>query len=303
MIIDAHIHLWPRSILPDEAVRNYLQPVLDARKLLPEDQQSFMDFFLDELSPFKDYDLNVSEIIQTMDCNNIDYVIALAVDFELVNEKRTTNEDYIDWLYKEAEADDRIIPFISVDPNRGEEGLKMIQRLVKKYDPPGIKMYPATGFYPDSEKCDKYWDLIDDLGLVVVTHAGMAFAPLDEKYCHPVNMERVAENHPDTKFIIAHLGGKFSSELPGVMRRHDNIYADCSAMQGWLPKEPDTVIHKISKFTEEFPERIVYGSDFPLYEMRYSSTLFLRLLRESDWGTQKMKDDLLGNNMARLLGL
>ena len=303
MIIDAHIHLWPRALLPDEAVRNYLAPVEEARKLLPADQQCFLDFFLDDASPFNDYDLNVSEIIRTMDANNIDYAIALAVDFGLVNEGRITNEEYIDWLYQETSVDDRLIPFISVDPNRGEAGLKMIEKFVKKYNPPGIKMYPATGFYPDSEKCDKYWDLIDDLGLVVTTHAGMAFAPLDEKYCHPVNMGRVAEKHPDTKYIIAHLGGKFGPELPDVMRMHENIYTDCSAMQGWLPAEPKVVVDRISSFMNEFPERVVYGSDFPLYEVRYSSMMFLRLLRDSEWGNEKMKNALLGNNMARILGL
>ena len=303
MIIDAHVHLWPRCLLPDEAVKNYLAPLEEARKLLPSDQQQFLDFFLDEASPFKDYDLNVSEVINTMNYNKIDYVIALAVDFGLVNEGRITNEEYTDWLYREASVDDRIIPFISVDPNRGEAGLKMIESFVKKYNPPGIKMYPATGFYPDSEKCDKYWDLVDDLGLVVVTHAGMAFSPLDERYCHPVNMERVADNHPDTKFIIAHMGGKFGSELPGVMRRHENIYTDCSAMQGWLPGEPDVATRKISTFVTEFPDRVVYGSDFPLYEMRYSSSLFIRLINEGDWGTERMKEGLMGNNMARILGL
>lgn len=302
MIIDSHIHLWPRAILPDEAVRNYMEPVRKAREIFG-DTIPFLDFFLDDDSPFGDYKLNTSEAVYMMDMNKIDYAIALAVDFGLVNEGRMSNEDYMEWLFKECQCDDRIIPFIAVDPNRGEEGLKMIESFVKRYDPKGIKMYPATGFYPDQEKYDKYWDLVDDLGLVVVTHAGMALSPLDEKYCHPVNMERVAENHPDTKFIIAHLGGKFSSELPEVMRKHDNIYADCSAMQGWLPAEPGVVIKTVSKFAEEFPERIVYGSDFPLYEIKYSSMLFIRLLMEEEWGNQQIKENLMGNNMARILGL
>ena len=303
MIIDSHIHLWPRSLLPDEAVKNYMEPLERARKELGPEFQEFLDFFLDGASPFADYELDVSEIISTMDSNRIDYAVSLGIDFGLVNEGRITNDEYMEWLFRECSVDDRLIPFISVDPNRGEEGLRMIERYVKRYDPKGIKMYPATGFYPDEEKYDRYWDLVDDLGLVVVTHAGMALAPLDEKYCHPVNMARVAERHPDTKFIIAHLGGKFSSELPGLMREHENVYSDCSAMQGWLPRDPGTVISTVSRFVEEFPDRIVYGSDFPLYEIKYSSMLFIRLLTESEWGNAKMKDDLMGGNMARILGL
>jgi hypothetical protein len=30
---------------------------------------------------------------------------------------------------------------------------------------------------------------------------------------------------------------------------------------------------------------------------------FIRLIKEGDWGTEQMKEDLLGNNMARILGI
>jgi predicted TIM-barrel fold metal-dependent hydrolase len=303
MRIDSHVHLWPRSLLPDEAVRNYLEPIEKAREILGPELDAFLDFYLDDSSPFSDYEMDVSELINTMDCNDIDRAVVLAIDFGLVNEGKITNDEYTEWLFTECSHDDRLIPFISVDPNRGEEGLRMLERYAKRYDPKGIKMYPATGFYPDDRKFDRYWDLVDDLGLVVVTHAGMALPPLDERYCHPLNMARVAGDHPDTKFIIAHLGGKFSSELPALMRDHENVYADCSAMQGWLPSDPGTVIGTVSRFAEEFPERIVYGSDFPLYEMKYSSMLFIRLLTEGEWGNAGIKENLMGRNMARVLGL
>lgn len=303
MIIDAHAHLYPRAILPDDVVRAYMEPIRKAREVFGDQLGDFLDFYLDDDSPFSDYMLDVKELISTMDNNRIDYSVILGLDFELVNEGRMTNEEYMEWLFRECSVDDRLLPFIAVDPNRGEDGLKMIERFVKKYDTKGIKMYPATGFYPDEEKFDRYWDLVDDLGLVVVTHAGVAFAPMDEKYCHPVNMGRVAERHPDSKYIIAHLGGKFNSELPDLMERNDNVYTDCSAMQGWLPEDVNEVYRKISLLMERFPKRVVYGSDFPLYEMRYSTMQFMRTLNEGDWGTERMKEDLMGNNMARILNL
>jgi len=34
MLIDAHIHIWKREMLPDDAIRNYLEPV---RKLKEPD--------------------------------------------------------------------------------------------------------------------------------------------------------------------------------------------------------------------------------------------------------------------------
>lgn len=303
MIIDAHVHLYPRAILPDDVVRSYMEPIRKAREQYGDEIGDFLDFYLDDDSPFSDYTLDVNELLKTMNTNRIDYSVVLGLDFELVNEKRMTNEEYMEWLFGECSVDDRLLPFIAVDPNRGDEGLKMIERFVKRYDTKGIKMYPATGFYPDEAKYDRYWDLVDDLGLIVVTHAGVAFAPMDEKFCHPVNMCRVAEMHPDSKYIIAHMGGKFSDELPQVMRDHENIYTDCSAMQGWLPGESGVVVEKMSSFLNEFPDRVVFGSDFPLYEMRYSEMQFIRLIMESPIGTGAMKEALMGNNMARILGL
>jgi predicted TIM-barrel fold metal-dependent hydrolase len=299
MIIDSHIHIWNRKMIPDLAVRNYLLPLLENANEL----EGFMDFNLDADIPFWDYKAIMDEFRETMDVSKIDMAIVLATDFELVNEGRMPNEEYIDWLYETCSCDDRFEPFIGVDPNRGESGLRMIERLVKKYEPRGIKMYPATGFFPDDEKFSKYWDLVDDLGLIVVTHAGMALPPLDEKYCHPVNLIDVAEEHPDMKIIIAHLGGKFHNELFGVMDRCDNVYTDCSALQGWLPSDPGTVIERLRSTAGRYPKRVVFGTDYPLYDTSYSTMQFINLINEGDWGTPQMKEDLLGNNMARILGI
>jgi len=299
MRIDAHVHLWHRKMLPDLAIKNYMEPLLEYADLF----DGFMDFQLDAENPFWDYSAPLEDLIESMNVSNIDRSIVLATDFELINEGRMSNEEYIDWLYGMCSSDERLEPFIGVDPNRGASGLRMIERLAKKYEPRGIKMYPATGFFPDDEKYSEYWKLIDDLGLVVVTHAGMALPPLDEKYCHPVNLIKVAEEHPDMKMIIAHLGGKFHNELFEVMDRCDNVYTDCSALQGWLPSEPDVVISRLRETAGRYPKRVIFGTDFPLYDTHYSTMQFIRLITDSDWGTQTMKDDLLGNNMARVLGI
>ncbi|MCL2143846.1 MAG: amidohydrolase [Methanomassiliicoccaceae archaeon] len=299
MIIDSHVHLWHRSMLPDQAIKNYLEPLRE----YADQFDGFMDFYLDAESPFWDYAAPLEDLRESMDAAGVGRSIVLATDFGLINEGRMTNEEYTEWLYGTCSNDDRLEPFIGVDPNRGASGLKMIESFAKKYEPRGIKIYPATGFFPDDEKFSEYWKLIDDLGLIVVTHAGMALPPLDEKFCHPVNLTKVAEKHPDMKIIIAHLGGKFYDELFGVMDICDNVYTDCSALQGWLPSEPGVVLSRLKETAGRYPERVVFGTDFPLYDTRCSMTQFIRLIKEGDWGTERMKDDLLGNNMARLLGM
>lgn len=296
MLIDAHIHMWDRKMLPDQAVRGYMEPMRE----FAEKYGDVFDFNLDDVIPFSDYDVKIDEPIKMMDANGVDYAVVLGTDFELVSEHRMTNEEYMDWLFERCSVDDRFIPFIGVDPNRGEDALGMIERLVKKYAPKGIKVYPASGFYPDDPKFDPYWDLIDDLGLVVTTHAGMALPPLDEKFCHPKFFARVAEKHPDMNIIIAHLGGKFHDELFPLMDAYENVYTDCSALQGWAPEDVSMIGRRLDSVTSRYPKRVVFGTDFPLYE-HTPMQRFLEIIRNGDWGNDRIKADLLGNNMARLL--
>lgn len=299
MLIDAHIHMWNRKMLPDDAVRNYMEPMIKFKEMYGD----MMDFGLDADFPFFDYDVKISEPIDNMDENSLDYSVVLGTDFELISEGRMSNEEYMDWMFERCAVDDRFIPFISVDPNRGDEALNMVNRLVKKYDPKGIKMYPATGYYPDDVKFEKYWDLIDDLGLIVTTHTGMALAPLDERYCHPDNLRAVAEKHPDMKIIVAHLGGKFHDELFPLMDACENVYTDCSALQGWTGEDRYMIDKRLDSVTSRYPTRVVFGTDFPLYVAHTSTMQFIRIIRDGKWGSEKIKDDLLGNTMARLLGL
>ena len=299
MIIDSHIHLWKREMIPNEAIRSYMAPLVKFQ----EEFGKLLDFGLTEEKAFADFHIPVDDLLEILDMNKIGKAVILATDFELLNDTQMGTREYLEILFQECSCDDRLLPFISVDPNRGEEGLRLIEEMVKKYAPKGIKMYPATGFFPNEEKFDKYWNLIDDLGLVVTSHAGMALPPLDEKYCRPIFLERVAENHPELKIIVAHLGGKFYDDLLPLMERCDNIYTDCSALQGWLPSEPGQVYYKLNQVAEKFPERIVFGSDFPLYEIRFSTMQFIKMIKEGSWASSKVKDDLLGNNMAKVLEL
>ena len=299
MRIDAHIHIWNRLCLPDEAVRGYMEPV---RKLQELGLDKVFDLGLDDDFPFPDYEEPMYTYTSAMDANDIDYAIVLGTDFGLVNEGRMTNDEYMDWMYERCSTDDRFIPFIGVDPNR-KDAIDMLNRYYRKYSPKGIKVYPATGFYPDDPIYDEFWRTIDDMGLIVTTHAGMALYPLDERYCHPSNLTGVAERYPDMRIIVAHLGGKFHDELFPLMDNHDNVYTDCSALQGWIADDKDMVGKRLKAVMSRYPDRVVFGSDMPIYEYSCSFSRFVNLIMEGDWGDDRMKADLMGDNMARLLGL
>ena len=115
MIIDAHVHIWHRNWLPDQAVKLYLEP---ARKLKEFGLDDVFDFGLDDEIPFSDYDTPMDEYVRGLDANRIDRMIVLGIDFGLVNEGRMTIDEYFQWLYDKCSVDDRFMIFIGVDPNR-----------------------------------------------------------------------------------------------------------------------------------------------------------------------------------------
>ena len=145
MRIDAHVHMWHRDSLPDQAVKLYLEPLQKLKDLGLDD---VFEFKLDNEIPFDDYDTPVSEYTFGMNANSIDHEVILPIDFGLVNEGRITLEEYMQWTFDRCSTDDRFIPFISVDPNR-KNAIELLDHLNNRYSPKGIKVYPATGFYPD----------------------------------------------------------------------------------------------------------------------------------------------------------
>ena len=298
MLIDAHVHMWNRKTLPDQAILSYLAPILDFQDKFGH----LFDLGMEGDMPFPDYEVPVDTIIEIMDLNRMDGMVVLATDFELVGGHRMGLEEHMEWLFQRCSVDDRFHPFIGVDPNR-PNAPELVEQLVKKYSPIGIKMYPAVGFYPDEERMDAYWKMVDDLGLLVVTHTGMALEPLDEKYCHPNMMRKVADRYPDTNFIIAHLGGKFHDELFPLMEACDNVYADCSALQGWVPEDIGMLHKRIDDAMSLFPDRIVFGSDFPLYEEMFSMRRFIEEIDKREWESEKIRNDFFGDTMARLMDL
>ena len=298
MLIDAHVHMWNRKTLPDQAILSYLEPILKFQ----DTYGHLFDLGFEDGMPFPDYEVPVDTIIDIMDRNSMDGMVVLATDFELVGGNRMSLDEHMDWLFQRCSVDDRFHPFIGVDPNR-PDAPAIIERLVKRYSPIGIKMYPAVGFYPDEERMDAYWRMVDDLGLLVVTHAGMALEPLDEKYCHPSMMQNVAERYPDTNFIIAHLGGKYHEELFPLMEACDNVYADCSALQGWVPNDITMIRRRLDDSISRFPDRIVFGSDFPLYDEMFSMKQFIEEIDKRDWESDRVRDDFFGGTMARLMGI
>jgi predicted TIM-barrel fold metal-dependent hydrolase len=156
---------------------------------------------------------------------------------------------------------DKVIGFLSVDPtqpawqdelHQGHQDFKM----------KGIKLLPMyAGFYPNDRKLDYLWEYAKQHHLPVLLHTGTTFvaqAPLDCTV--PRHIDDVAIRFPQVKIIMAHLSHPYEGECVVTIRKHPNVYSDCSA----LHYRPFQLYHSLM-LVQEYGvwDKVLFGSDYP----------------------------------------
>jgi len=160
-----------------------------------------------------------------------------------------------------AQSPDRLIGFLSLDPTQPgwrdelEEGHRKLKLK-------GIKLMPMyAGFQPNSRELDPLWEYATKHRLPVLCHTGTTFirqAPLDCTL--PRLIDDVAIRFPDVKIIMAHLSHPYEGECVVTIRKHPNVYADCSA----LHYRPFQLYHSLMLLQEYGVwNKLLFGSDYP----------------------------------------
>jgi hypothetical protein len=151
----------------------------------------------------------------------------------------------------------------------------------------GVKLHPELHHYPlTGARYAPVWEFAESTGAPVLTHTwgGSGYNGVDM-------LETVAQAHPDAVILAGHAG----ATMPGyeaaidVARRHPRVILEiCGSFNHG---------EVISRMVGEVgPEQVVFGSDFPFIDLRFSlgRVLFARL-SESD------RAAVLGGTMTRLL--
>jgi len=158
-------------------------------------------------------------------------------------------------------APEHLIGFLALDPTQPgwqtelEDGHR---RLRMK----GIKLMPMyAGFSPNDPQLDYLWQYATKHGLPVLCHTGTTFvrqAPL--KHTLPVLIDDVAIRFPDVKIIMAHLSHPYEGECVVTIRKHPNVYADCSALH-YRPFQ----LYQSLMLLQEYRvwNKLLFGSDYP----------------------------------------
>jgi predicted TIM-barrel fold metal-dependent hydrolase len=204
----------------------------------------------------------------------------------------------------------KFIGFGSINPNR--DGAYVFEKLedIKRVGFRGIKLLPTLQFFnPSDSKLDFIYEFAARNDLAILMHMGCNFGPFElpslTVTARPKYLKRIAEEFPDLKLILAHLGG-YTPYLPGkyldeaieLVNASDNIYLDTSAVY---------IEELIKKAVVEMgAEKILFGSDYPAITNfcdRYTGLMnCVRWLASLDISIEA-KEKIFGKNAKRILGL
>ena len=187
------------------------------------------------------------------------------------------------------------------------DGVRMGMRGIKMSKRVGLGIRDAEGRYlrPDDQRLSVIYETAAEMHLPVVCHIGdprCFFEPADrynERYSelcsHPdwcfqdpsfyrfeqlmEMQEHMISSHPDTTFIIAHVGS-WSENLRQVsawLDAYPNMYVDIAARINELGRQPYTA----KAFLERYSSRIFFGTDFTPYDDVFHPVYF-RFLETDD---------------------
>ena len=168
----------------------------------------------------------------------------------------------------------------------------------------GLKLYPGyEPFYPHDQRLKVVYDLAEEFQVPVMIHTGDTYSPKGKlKYAHPLEIDEVAVDHPNVKFVICHLGNPWLTDAMEVVYKNANVYADISglmlgefsqAFEDYMSDEIEDVITYAGE-----PEKFLFGTDWPICSMK-SYIEFTERLEIS----AKDKQLLLYENSRRLFKL
>jgi len=265
-------------------------------KALP---QSFLDWSAKYFKSGGPRTPTIDEIAQRYRERKIAAVI-FTVDAELsLGHKRISNEDVAAGAARHS---DILIPFASIAPGRGAEGVRELERLIADHGIKGVKFHPTVqDFAPNDGTAYGLYEVLAAHKLPAVFHTGQtgigAGMPggggLKLRSSDPMLLDDVAADFPDMPVILAHPSVPWQDQAISMATHKGNVYIDLS---GWSPKYfPPALVKAANGLLRN---KVLFASDFPVIDTD-------RWL--ADFDTLEIKPEvrpmILKDNAVKLLGL
>jgi predicted TIM-barrel fold metal-dependent hydrolase len=205
----------------------------------------------------------------------------------------------------------KLHPVGLVHPERFDrDHLALVEEVLKQGKVKALKVYLGYLHYePYHAGYRRYYALAAKHKVPVIFHCGDTYSRTAKvKYAHPLKIDEVAVDFPETKFVLAHFGNPWILDAAQVVYKNKNVWADLSAIligdaRAFAAMKEEGVLERAVKRVKEgieyaeAPERFLFGSDWPLSPIAVYRDFVKRLFPE------KQHAMVLGGNAKALFGL
>lgn len=261
-IIDIHTHAFPEKIV--ESTMKHLQDEVDVPAAL---------------------DGTLNSLLESMDKNRIRISVLASIATKI-----SQFDSILKWSGKIQS--DRIISFPSVHPD-DPESLKKLD-IIHNKGFKGIKLHPYyQNFIINEKKLFPIYRHIEELGLIVLFHAGFDTAFEKKRIADPVKMLDIKEKYPELKFIASHIGAWEDWDEVKKYIIGKEIYIDLAySLNNSMLRDARELLLSHPK------EYILFGSDSPWADQGET----IQLVKNLKLGN-KIENHIFFKNAERLLGL
>ncbi len=213
----------------------------------------------------------------------------IGVDYYIVHSTATAPhqvESINNYIVGEVEAHPEFIGFGTIHPDY--ENFEAELHRMKEMGLKGIKLHPDfQKFEIDTPKMDKIYDVIAELGMPVLVHAG----DFRYDYSGPKRVANVLEKHPNLKIVAAHFGGYTQWEESEKHLVGKNVWFDTSSSLTRLPLE-----QAMRMIRNHGVEKMLFGVDYPMWDHKEELERFNKLEL-----TEEEREAILYKNAMKLL--
>ncbi len=230
MVIDFHTHIFPDKIA--------------AKSIAALEEKSGITAATDG---------TLSGLLASMEKNRVDVSVILPVvtkpsQFDSVNAfAAQVNEKYAG----------KLISFGGIHPDCEDYRGKL--DAIKALGLPGIKIHPDyQGVMIDDVRYMNIIEYADELGLIIVTHAGVDIGLPKPVHCPPDKMRKVLDVIKPEKMVLAHLGGWKQWEQVYEYLAGENVWLDTAFTFDYI--EQDMFLKILGKHDSD---KIIFATDSP----------------------------------------
>lgn len=277
MIIDFHTHIFPPE-------------VRDERDRFLQADPTFREMYSSPRARIATGD----ELLTEMDSAGVQAAVALGFAWQDADTCRRHN-DYV--LEAAAASNGRIIPFCTLNPALGESALREAERCARAGARGAGELRPDNqGYDLDGPDGELLVTAGRELGLVLLFHVS---EPVGHQYPGKQGLRldsfyRFVAANPGLPVVGAHLAGglPFYAHMTSVGPAFEDLYFDTAGVPFLYGEAAYGQV-----IEQTVPERVLYGSDFPLIGAGRQLEAIRRNITNPR--TQAL---VLGGNAARLLG-